>query len=260
MAMAFFYRYKDIRGWWERAHCDRGVRAGRCRRPGCRARSPIRFSRDRSVPGGRQRAPTSPTSLRSQIRQRLCPRHSTAARTTLIQAPVPCARSCPTGRAGPTQPRCRDTSRRTDLEMVHAIVGLWMRASGPAFPTMWRAWSERQLAPWSLDQRTDRSAALADVVAELSEREVIDYDVDRLHGLVRGTCRPRRKRAARSFSTDASLRISRRGAEGRLVFLPSSVPEAVIGGDLTAWRMRRRGFIYRDPWAEAEIAGRVRLS
>ena len=96
----------------------------------------------------------------------------------------------------------------------------------------------RQLAPWSLDQRTDRSPHRWPMWwRSLCEAaEVIDYDVDRLHGLVRGHLSGETESArAAASGTDAGLRISGRGAGGRLVFLPlPSVPEAVIEADLTA--------------------------
>ena len=259
---AFLYRYKDIRGWWERAHVDRrgGVPVA-VPSPWVPRSKPIRFT-EIGCPAVDKGTNEPNKFFDPKSSESALPRHSNGRRDDLIQAQY--LRAILSYWDAPGRNPVSDIYGGPMLEMDHAHVWAWDARPWPAFPNDVARWSDGgnwRLGHW-ISGRIE-AAPLADVVAELCEAaEVIDYDVDRLHGLVRGhlsgeteSARARLQALMLAYGFQAVER------EGRLVFLPlPSVPEAVIEADLTALGDAETGGITAIRAAEAEIAGRVRLS
>ena len=150
------------------------------------------------------------------------------------------------------------------LDMDRAHVWAWDARPWPAFPNDIDRWSDGdnwRLGHW-ITGRIE-AAPLSHVVAELCEAAgVAEYDVSALHGLVRGhlsgeteSARARLQALMLAYGFQAVER------EGLLVFLP--LPQSavdVVDTDWTAMSDEGEGGLSQVRAAEAEIAGRVRVS
>ena len=151
--------------------------------------------------------------------------------------------------------------RMVDVDRSH--VWAWDARPWPAFPNDTARWSDGvnwRRGHW-ITGRIE-AAPLDHVVAELCEAGgVSDYDVTRLHGLVRGhvsgeteSARARLQTLMLAYGFQAVER------EGHLVFLPlPRGPETLIEATHTALNDEGEGGLAEIRAAEAEITGRVRL-
>ncbi|GAA5079338.1 glycoside hydrolase TIM-barrel-like domain-containing protein [Roseibacterium beibuensis] len=151
------------------------------------------------------------------------------------------------------------------LEMDHAHAWAWDARPWPAFPNDRARWSDGgnwRRGHW-LTGRLD-AAPLDLVVAEICESAGLgaeDYDVSRLHGLVRGhlsgETEPARARLQSLMLAHGFHAVER---EGKLVFLPlPSRPAAVIEGESTAIDEDGKSGLTRIRAPEAETVGRLRI-
>ncbi len=256
------FRYKDIRGWWENPHRDR--RAGEhlpTPSPWVPRSKPIRFT-ELGCPAVDKGTNEPNKFFDPKSSESALPRYSSGRRDDLIQAQY--LRAVLSYWAVPGRNPVSDVYGGPMLEMDHAHAWAWDARPWPAFPNEIDRWSDG--ANWRLGHwLTGRieAAPLSHVVAELCEAAgVTAYDVSALHGLVRGhlsgeteSARARLQALMMAYGFQAVER------EGHLVFLPLPVgPEAVIEADWTAQVDEDAGGLTAIRAAEAEIAGRVRVS
>ena len=150
------------------------------------------------------------------------------------------------------------------VDVARAHAWAWDARPWPAFPNDIERWSDGanwQKGHW-LTGRLD-AAPLDLVVAEICERAGLrDYDVSRLHGLVRGYVTAQTDTARAALQP---LMIAHGfGAvekNGRLEFAPlPRKPQAEVSDALTALDESDRGGISHVRAAEAETLGRLRVS
>jgi len=258
----WIFRYKDIRGWWENPHRDRrgGVPVAEPS-PWVPRSKPIRFT-EFGCPAVDKGTNEPNRFFDPKSSESALPRHSTGRRDDLIQAQY--LRAVLSYWDDPARNPVSDVYGGPMLQMDHAHAWAWDARPWPAFPNEIDRWSDGgnwRLGHW-LTGRIE-AAPLAHVVAELCEAAgVLAYDVSGLHGLVRGhlsgeteSARARLQALMLAYGFQAVER------EGSLVFLPlPAVPEAVIDPDWTARIEDGAGGLTAIRAAEAEVAGRVRIS
>jgi len=149
------------------------------------------------------------------------------------------------------------------LNMDRAHAWAWDARPWPAFPNDRERWSDGEnwdKGHW-LGGRIE-AVPLDQVVAELCETVgVVNYDVSRLYGLVRGHVSGETESArARLQALMLAYGFNVVEREGQLVFLPLPLePEAVIDVERTALDEDGAGRITETRASEAETTGRVRV-
>jgi len=256
------YRYKDIKGWWLSTHHERigGVRqsvptaweAGS--KPiwfteiGCAAidkgtNQPNKF--------------VDPKSSESSL-----PRHSDGTRDELIQ--VQYLRALHQFWADPENNPVHDETDVQMLDMGHAFVWAWDARPFPHFPNNRELWADGEnyaRGHWINGRTAARS--LASVVSEVCKRSgVVQYDVSRLFGYVRGYSVPAID-GARSALQPLMLAYGFDAVErdGILIFKNRDGREtATILPEKLAVAAEASGLIETVRAPSAEVAGRIRLN
>lgn len=190
------------------------------------------------------------------------PRYSSGRRDDLIQAQY--LRAMMDYWSDPAHNPVSEVYGSPMLDMSRAHAWAWDARPWPAFPNDLNRWSDG--ANWAkghwLAGRLD-AAPLDLVVAEICERGGLhDYDVSRLHGLVRGyvgsdtdSARGRLQSLMLTYGFQAVER------DGKLIFLPQPrVPEAVIAPEMLALAEGDEGGIRHVRAPDAETVGRLQLS
>jgi len=258
----WIYRFKDIKSWWLSTHHERigGVRqstptaweAGS--KPvwftelGCAAVDKATNEPNKFV---------DPKSSESSL-----PRYSDGTRDELIQMQY--LRATHQFWNDPANNPVHDETDVQMVDMAHAHVWAWDARPFPYFPNHRELWSDGEnyaRGHW-LNGRT-AARSLASVVAEICERSgVMQYDVSRLYGYVRGYSVPAidGARAALqplmlAYGFDAVER------DGVLIFRNRDGRETgVVPAEKLAVAAEADGLIEVTRAPVAEVAGRIRLN
>ncbi len=232
----FLYRYKDIAGWWDSVHHDR--RSGVSLvlpSPWVRRSKPVRFT-EIGCPAVDKGTNEPNKFFDPKSSESALPHYSDGRRDDLIQAQY--LRAIMSYWDVPGRNPVSEVYGGPMLQMEYAHVWAWDARPWPAFPNDIDRWSDGgnwRLGHW-ISGRIE-AVPLSHVVAELCETAgVLDYDVSRLHGIVRGhlsgeteSARARLQALMLAYGFQAVER------EGTLVFLPlPTVPAAVIHAEATA--------------------------
>ncbi|MEO1452401.1 MAG: glycoside hydrolase/phage tail family protein [Pseudomonadota bacterium] len=259
---AWVYRYKDLRGWWENAHHERvgGVRSAvpTAWVPGSK---PFWFTEVGcpSVDKGANEPNKffDPKSSESDL-----PHYSTGARDDFMQMQYLRAQLAYWRETANNPVSAVYGGPMVDVD--RAFVWAWDARPYPAFPVRGDLWSDGgnyALGHW-LNGRTS-SRALASVVAEICDRAgLVNYDVSRLYGLVRGyvmrdggTARAALQPLMLAHGFDAVER------DGVLVFRTRDARvSAVVDAERVVVTPEIEGDLERVRQPFAETVGRVRVN
>jgi hypothetical protein len=253
------FRYKDLRSWWGLPHFDRvdGVRAG-VPSPWVPQSKPFWFTElgCAAVDKGTNQPNLflDPKSSESRL-----PKYSSGRRDDLIQMQY--LRATFAHWADPARNPVSEVNGLRMVDMARAHVWAWDARPFPQFPANRALWSDGDnwvRGHWI----SGRVAAqpLASVVAEICARAgVLEVDVSRLYGLVRGYVAGAVE-SARATLQPLMLAHGFEAVErdGRLIFqMRDGRVKAVLGPDDLA--ERRGGDVERVRAPRAEMAGRVRI-
>ncbi len=258
----WIYRYKDLKGWWLSTHHERigGVRqsdptdweAGS---------KPIWFTElgCAAVDKGTNQPNkfVDPKSSESSL-----PRHSNGTRDELIQ--VQYLRAMHQFWTDPENNPVHDETDVKMLDMERAHVWAWDARPFPYFPNNQDLWTDGEnyaRGHWINGRTAARS--LASAVAEVCERSgVVNYDVSRLFGYVRGYSVPAID-GARSALQPLMLAYGIDAVErdGVLIFKNRDGREtATVLPEKLAVAAEASGLIETVRAPSAEVAGRIRLN
>lgn len=256
------FRYKDLVGWWSSPHHDRpsGVRSA-TPTAWVPQSKPIRFTEYGCA--AIDKGTNEPNKfLDPKSSESAVPRFSTGRRDDLIQMQYlrAMADHWTNPENNPLSPVFGD--RMVDFARSH--VWAWDARPFPVFPNLRSVWSDGQsygTGHWLNGRSTNQ--VLGSVVADICERSgATDFDVSRLHGLVRGyaindvdTARAALQSLMLAYGFDAVER------DGLLRFLnrDARVLE-VLAVERLASMSELAGAFEAVRAAEVEMVGRVRLA
>lgn len=256
----WFWRYKDLRGWWENFHTDRIEGVQVAEPTGWVPRSkPVWFT-EYGCPAVEKGANQPNVFLDPKSSESFAPHYSTGARDDLIQMQY--LRAMHDFWTDPANNPVSPVYGGRMLDWSRSHVWAWDARPWPAFPAQADVWSDS--ANWLTGHwLTGRAAAqpLAAVVAEICQMAGIEsFDVSGLYGVVRGYS------VASTASGRAALQplMLAHGFEaverdGSLVFRMRDGRDAVEL-DETALVVRDAGTLETARAPDPETAGRLRLT
>ena len=255
------WRYKDLRGWWENPHHDRvdGMRVPTSS-PWVPMSKPFWFTElgCPAVDKGTNEPNVffDPKSSESRL-----PKYSTGRRDDFIQMQY--LRAMAEYWADPTHNPVSPFYEAAMVDTARAYVWAWDARPFPQFPARRDIWSDGgnyARGHW-LSGRIS-SEALTDVVAEICESAGLTaYDVNALHGVVRGYLRPEGGTARAALQPLMMAHgFEAVDRDGLLVFrMRHGLPMHAVDTAFLAVNPERGSDLETLRAAEAEIAGRVRL-